>query len=176
MEILEPRKAKGTVFLKVDNRLSMYLPKLGREIAISPAMMHDPWMGSDLNNQDLLESSALIDQYQHQVVAHEGEVVTIESVPKPGAAVSWVRLEQRIRYDGLPLEIRYFCKKGKRNRVMRFEEPAERAGRVIPTRWVMQPNARPDERTIIEVEQIRLDIQASDDLFESAGAAAEQGG
>ncbi len=42
LEMLKPRKIKGTVFLKVNGRLSMYLPKLQREIAISPAMMHDP--------------------------------------------------------------------------------------------------------------------------------------
>ena len=62
MEILSPRKTKGTVFLKVNNTLSMYLPKLERQINISPAMMQDPWMGSDFNNQDLLETDSIINR------------------------------------------------------------------------------------------------------------------
>lgn len=178
LEMLQPRKVKGTVFLKVDNRLSMYLPKLRREIAISPAMMHDPWMGSDFNNQDLLESSALLDRYEHRIVGREGEggnaVITIESTPKPGSAVSWMGLKQRFRADGLPLEIRYLCKQERRERVLRFEQPREMDGRVIPTRWVMQPLAQPDRRTVIEVEEIRFDVQPDPALF-AVGEAANKG-
>ncbi len=174
LEMLKPRKVKGTVFLKVDDRLSMYLPKLRRKIAISPAMMHDPWMGSDFNNQDLLESSALLDRYEHRIVRREGEgesaVITIESTPKPGSAVSWMGLEQRFRADGLPLEIQYLCKQDQRRRVLRFEQPREMGGRVIPTRWVMQPLALPDQHTLIEVEEVRFDVQPDDSLFEVGGS------
>jgi len=178
LEMLKPRKIKGTVFLKVDDRLSMYLPKLRREIAISPAMMHDPWMGSDFNNQDLLESSTLIDRYEHRIVGREGEgkseVITIESTPKPGSAVSWMRLEQRFRADGLPLEIQYHCKRDQRRRVLRFEQPKEMGGRVIPTRWVMQPLALPDQHTLIEVEEIRFDVQPDAALFK-VGESPDKG-
>jgi hypothetical protein len=162
--------AGRTVFLKVDGRLSMYLPKLRREIAISPAMLHDPWMGSDFNTQDLLESSALLDRYEHRIVGREGAggstVITIESTPKPGSTVSWMGLEQRFRADGLPLEIHYLCKQDRRSRVLRFEQPEEMGGRTIPTRWVMQPLALPDQHTVIEVEEIRFDVQPDDALFE----------
>lgn len=174
LEMFKPRKVKGTVFLKKEGKLSMYLPKLRREIAISPAMMHDPWMGSDFNNQDLLESSALIDQYAHRIVHEEGSgdnaVFTIESTPKPGAAVSWVQLVQRIRADGLPLEIQYNCKSDARRRVMRFEAPKEMGGRVIPTRWVMQPMAHPDQHTSIEVEEILFGVKPDDALFDVGGS------
>ena len=178
LEMLKPRKVKGTVFLKMDDRLSMYLPKLRREIAISPAMMHDPWMGSDFNNQDLLESSSLLDRYEHRIVGREGEgesaVITIESTPKPGSAVSWMRLEQRFRADGLPLEIQYHCKRDQRRRVLRFEQPKEVGGRVIPTRWVMQPLALPDQHTLIEVEEIRFDVQPDAALFK-VGESPDKG-
>lgn len=178
LEMLKPRKIKGTVFLKVEDRLSMYLPKLRRKIAISPAMMHDPWMGSDFNNQDLLESSALLDRYEHRIIRREGDgenaVLTIESTPKPGSAVSWMRLEQRFRANGLPLEIRYHCKRSQRRRVLRFERPKEMDGRVIPTRWVMQPLDLPDQYTLIEVEEIRFDIQPDAALFK-VGEAPDKG-
>ena len=177
LEMLKPRKVKGTVFLKLDDRLSMYLPKLRRNIAISPAMMHDPWMGSDFNNQDLLESSALLESYEHRIIGREGAgeraVITIESTPKPDSAVSWLRLEQRIRTDGLPLEIRYHCRQDQRKRVLRFEQPRQMDGRVIPTRWIMQPLALPDQRTVIEVEEIRFGVRPDAALFE-VGAPPEK--
>jgi hypothetical protein len=174
LEMLEPRKVRGTVFLKRGERLSMYLPKLKREVAISPAMMHDPWMGSDFNNQDLIESSALIDQYHHRILSRDGDSVTIESSPRADAAVSWRRLEQRLRSDGLPLEIRYECKTGLRNRVLRFEEPRELGGHVIPTRWVMQPVNLPEQNTVIEVQEIQFGIQPPDELFEPLHPPARQ--
>ncbi len=169
LEMLKPRKVQGTVFLKKDGRLSMYLPKLRREIAISPAMMHDPWMGSDFNNQDLLESDALIDSYDHRIKARDGDLITIESTPKPDAAVSWIRLEQKIRSDGIPVAIHYHCKKGERARVLRFEQPKTLGGRLIPSRWVMQPLAKPDQHTLIEIEEIRFDVTPDDRLFHFPG-------
>ena len=166
LEMLKPRKVKGTIFLKKAGKLSMYLPKLKREIGISPAMMHDPWMGSDFNNQDLMESAALIDQYEHRIKGRDGDVLSIESIPKPEAAVSWMRLEQRIRDDGVPLSIHYHCKKDARARILRFEQPRLMGGRLIPTRWIMQPLAKPDQHTLIEIEEIRFDVTPDDSLFE----------
>ncbi len=176
LEMLAPRKLKGTLFLKQNDRLSMYLPKLRREVAISPAMMHDAWMGSDFNNQDLLETSALIDHYQHKIVARDGDLITIESTPKADAAVSWVSLRQKIRKDGRPVEIRYHCQRAERARLLRFEQDKLMGGRMIPSRWIMQPLAKPDQHTLIEVEDVRFDIQADDALFQPMGGSKKQDG
>jgi hypothetical protein len=168
MEILSPRKTKGTVYLKVNNILSMYLPKLRRQINISPAMMQDPWMGSDFNNQDLLETDSLLDQYTHRIVKREGtgnqSVVTIESTPSANATVTWKRLIQRIRADGIPLEMEYQCEK-KRNRRMTFDQVREMNGRLIPTRWTMAPLGDPGKNTVITLKSIQFNIPLADELY-----------
>ncbi|MES9994284.1 MAG: outer membrane lipoprotein-sorting protein [Candidatus Thiodiazotropha sp.] len=168
MEILSPRKTRGTVYLKIDNILSMYLPKLRRQINISPAMMQDPWMGSDFNNQDLLETDSLINQYNHRIVKREGHgdqaVVTIESTPSATAKVTWKRLIQRIRGDGIPLDMEYQCDK-KANRRMTFDQVKEMDGRIIPTRWTMIPLDEPGKRTVIKLESIQFNVPISDDIF-----------
>jgi uncharacterized protein YggU (UPF0235/DUF167 family) len=168
MEILTPRKTKGTVFLKVDNILSMYLPKLRRQIKISPAMMQDPWMGSDFNNQDLLETDVLIKGHTHRIVDRQGEgesaVFTIESIPEPTTAVTWKKLVRRIRGDGVPLEMAYHCK-NKVKRVMVFDQIQEMGGRVIPTRWTMQPQDGEAKSTVITLLSIKFDIPLESHLF-----------
>ncbi|MCU7914452.1 MAG: outer membrane lipoprotein-sorting protein [Candidatus Thiodiazotropha sp. (ex Gloverina cf. vestifex)] len=168
MEILSPRKTKGTVFLKVDNTLSMYLPKLKRRINISPAMMQDPWMGSDFNNQDLLETDSLIDDYTHRIIDREGEgnqaIITIESIPSPTATVTWKKLLQRIRADGMPLELEYHCKT-RANRHMVFDRFQEMDGRVIPTRWTMRPLDSEGKRTVISLTAIEFNASFKDALF-----------
>jgi outer membrane lipoprotein-sorting protein len=178
MEILTPRKTKGTIFLKADNTLSMYLPKLERRINISPAMMQDPWMGSDFNNQDLLETDSLIDDYTHKIVKREGEgdqaVITIESTPSPEAKVTWKKLLQRIRADGMPLELEYQCKR-RANRRMVFDQFKEMDGRTIPTRWTMTPLDSEGKRTVITLTQIDFDASFSDSLFTPEAQAPRSG-
>ncbi|MBV2093181.1 MAG: outer membrane lipoprotein-sorting protein [Candidatus Thiodiazotropha sp. (ex Ctena orbiculata)] len=168
MEILSPRKTKGTVFLKVDNILSMYLPKLRRQINISPAMMQDPWMGSDFNNQDLLDTDAMIDGHSHQIIDRQGEgesgVYTIESIPEPDTTVTWKKLVRKIRGDGVPLEMAYHCRK-KVKRLMVFDQIAEMGGRVIPTRWTMQPDDAEGKRTVITLTSIKFNVALESQLF-----------
>jgi len=177
MEILTPRKTKGTIFLKIDNTLSMYLPKLERRINISPAMMMDPWMGSDFNNQDLLETDSLIDDYEHQIVKREGEgaqaAVTIESTPKPDAKVTWSKLRQTIRADGMPLELEYLTAEGP-IRKMVFDQFKEMDGRVIPTRWTMTPLDSAGKHTVITLTGIDFNAVIDKNAFspESQGGKA----
>ncbi len=178
MEILSPRKTKGTVFLKVDNTLSMYLPKLERRINISPAMMQDPWMGSDFNNQDLLETDSLIEAYVHKIVQQEGEgaqaVYTIESTLKPNAKVSWKTLVHRIRADGIPLELNYRCQRRK-NRRMVFDQVRQMDGRTIPTRWTMYPEGGEAKRTVITLTDIDFDADFDDSLFTPEAQGSKPG-
>jgi outer membrane lipoprotein-sorting protein len=175
MEILSPRKTKGTLFLKVDNTLSMYLPKLERRINISPAMMQDPWMGSDFNNQDLLETDSLIDDYTHKIISQEGEgdqaLITIESTPSANAKVTWKKLLQRIRADGMPRELEYRCTR-RINRRLLFDQIKEMDGRSIPTRWTMTPLDSEGKQTVITLTHIDFDAQFSDSVFspEAKGA------
>lgn len=169
MEILSPRKTKGTVFLKVDNKLSMYLPKLHRQIAISPAMMHDDWMGSDFHNQDLLEADSLINGYTHRITKREGSndqaIISIESVPHADATVSWLRLEHRIQASGMPVDVTYICKRGNPARRLFFDMPKEMDGRIIPTRWTMESLKEEGKRTIITLQSIDFDTQLNEELF-----------
>lgn len=178
MEILSPRKTQGTVFLKIDNTLSMYLPKLERRINISPAMMQDPWMGSDFNNQDLLETDSLIDAYSHQIIQREGEgtkaVYTIESTPKADAKVSWKTLVQRIRADGVPLELVYRCER-RGDRRMVFDQIREMDGRTIPTRWTMYPGKGDSKRTVITLTHIDFDATFDDRMFTPEAQGSKSG-
>ncbi|MET0067591.1 MAG: outer membrane lipoprotein-sorting protein [Candidatus Thiodiazotropha sp.] len=168
MEILSPSKTRGTVFLKVDNILSMYLPKLRRQIKISPAMMQDPWMGSDFNNQDLLDTEFMIEGHAHRIVDWDGEgddaIFTIESVPYPSTTVTWKKLIRRIRGDGIPLEVAYHCK-DKVSRRMTFDQVESMGGRTIPTRWTMTPQDESGKSTVITLQSIQFNVPMSDELF-----------
>jgi len=170
LEVIDPVKIRGTVFLKVGGALSMYLPKLKRTIAISPVMMQDEWMGSDFNNQDLVDAGALIDHYAHRVVARErqgdAEVITIESTARGDSPVVWDRLVQRVRSEGVPVEVEYRDARGTTLRRLSFHDVREMGGRRIPTRWVMEPLDRPGQRTEIVIEEVEFGVPIPASLFE----------
>ncbi|MCB1875808.1 MAG: outer membrane lipoprotein-sorting protein [Chromatiales bacterium] len=169
LDMHEPRKVRGTVFLKIGEQLSMYLPKLKRIIRISPAMMLDAWMGSDFNNQDLLEAGALIDAYEHKITGTEGEgdttVMVIESTPKDDAAVVWSKLIQRLHPNGRPLSVEFYGSDSKLVRTLNFLDPKKFAERTLPSRWRMVPHDAPGQFTEVFVDALEFNPPLDEALF-----------
>jgi outer membrane lipoprotein-sorting protein len=168
IRILSPKKDRDTTFLKVGPNLWMYIPKLERDIRIPPSMMLSSWMGSDFTNDDLVKFSSVVEDYHHRIVRQEGDVLIVESIPKPDAAVVWGKLVHYIQLDGLPLLEEFYDEDGNKVRVMHFEEPKEMGGRRIPSRWVMEPLNKPGHRTVMEIEQIQFDAPIPPSVFERA--------
>lgn len=168
-ELQAPRKLKGTQFLKADGRLWMYMPKLDRRVGISPSMMLEPWMGSDLTNQDLLQADALADAYTHEIVSREQvdghTVYTIRSTPRDTAAVVWGRLEQQIRADGVPLKVDYFDRDGTLARRITFSEPKAFGKRTLPTRWRITPMPETGEYTEVRVDNVQFNVPLPEGAF-----------
>ena len=168
-ELSAPRKLKGTQFLKADDRLWMYMPRLQRRVGISPTMMLEPWMGSDLTNQDLLQADAVVDGYTHHIVSNEqvdGHTVhTIRSEPRADAAVVWGHLEQRIRADGVPLRVDYYDRDGSLTRRITFSEPREFDGRTLPSHWRITPMPESGSHTEVRVENLRFDVPLTEGAF-----------
>ncbi len=170
MEVLKPRKSAGTVFLKVGGRLSMYLPKLGRRVAISPAMMPDPWMGSDFTNHDLLEADSPLRDYNHVLMDwKEPEdappYAVIESRPRDGGDVPWGHLKQYVREDGVPMRVEYYNCRDEKVRVLSFHDVQTIAGRPVPMRWEMRPTEDPERYTVVQVEELEFVDDLPEELF-----------
>jgi hypothetical protein len=101
-------------------------------------------------------------------VHREGEgdraVITIASTRLPNAKVTWKALRQRIRADGMPLELEYRCDR-RSNRRMLFDQFKQMDGRLIPTRWTMTPLDSEGKRTVITLTHIDFDANFSDSVF-----------
>ncbi len=168
-EVVRPRKLRGTLFLKSGQHLWMYMPTLRRRVTISPAMMLEPWMGSDLTNQDLLRADAIIDDYRHRIIGRatiDGrEVLTIESLPGPDTPVVWGRLVQKIRSDAVPVQVVFYDGHGRAVRRIDFEQPKEFDGRRLPALWRILPLPEDGRRTELHLESIRFDVPLPQDAF-----------
>ncbi|MCI5132049.1 MAG: outer membrane lipoprotein-sorting protein, partial [Candidatus Electrothrix sp. EH2] len=63
IKILYPGKDKGITFLKMDNSMWQYVPRIEKTIKIPASMMLQSWMGSDFSNDDLVRESSISEDY-----------------------------------------------------------------------------------------------------------------
>jgi outer membrane lipoprotein-sorting protein len=170
VRILSPAKEAGIGSLRIGAEMWNYLPNVERVIKIPPSMMLQPWMGSDFTNDDLVKESSILDDYTHKVLGMSGsgaeEVVQIEAVPKPEAAVVWGRIVYSVRRnDNMPLKQEFFSERGELVRVMSFSEVRTVGGRRLPTRWEMRPVAKPGNVTTVVLKDAVFNQPVADEVF-----------
>ncbi len=170
IRILAPAKEAGVGSLRIKDEMWNYLPKVERTIKVPPSMMLQAWMGSDFTNDDLVKESSMIDDYTHEVVAEEninGEAAyRIRSIPKPDAPVVWGKLVYLVRQsDLMPLSFDYYDERGRLIKSLTFSDVREMDGRQVPTRWQMRPTDKPENSTVIRLNEVKFDRQIPAKIF-----------
>ncbi|MDX5405204.1 MAG: outer membrane lipoprotein-sorting protein, partial [Bacteroidota bacterium] len=66
--ITAPARDQGTVFLKRDKEIWNWVPNIERTVKLPPSMMMQSWMGSDFNNDVLIQESSVVKDYSHKLV------------------------------------------------------------------------------------------------------------
>lgn len=170
IRIMAPPKEAGIGSLRIKAEMWNFLPSIERVIKIPPSMMLQPWMGSDMTNDDLVKSSSVVEDYTHTLKGTEQiegvPVYQVESIPKPEAAVVWGKLIYYIRVsDRLPLILEFWDERGEKVKVMRYSDIRPVGGRTIPTRWEMQPLDKPRNRTVFVIRDIKFDTAVDTQIF-----------
>lgn len=176
-----PAREKGTATLKVDRNLWNYLPRINRTIRIPPSMMLSSWMGSDFTNDDLVRESSLRDDYDSRIIGPSTDPagLLIELRAKPSTVGLWSRIEYVVTSDGsLPLAARFYDRKDRLARVMRFDELRTFSGRRLPARMVLTPveDGRPATEQRTEMRYLELDLDAKVPESTFSLARLERGG
>lgn len=140
MKILYPPRDQGITFLKLDQQLWQYVPKIERIVKIPPSMMLQSWMGSDFTNDDMVKESSISDDYDAKILKKEGDVVTIALTPKPDAAVVWGKIVSEID-TGNDTQVHdvFYDDFGKEVREMFYGEVKTFNGHHIPTVMRIKP-------------------------------------
>lgn len=174
IRMLAPPKDAGTSFLLLHPNLWMYVPRVERTMRIPPSMMLQPWMGSDLTNDDLVRSSSMLEDYEQRLLGidaspegHEGRrAYVLEYIPHEDAPVVWGRILHWVDVErSAPLRSDYFDEDGEKIRTVRLTELREVQGRSFPHRWTVLPLDKEGHRTEIEVHEIRFDDPLDESLF-----------
>lgn len=163
-----PSRDAGTATLKVDKNLWNYLPKISRTIRVPPSMMMGAWMGSDLTNDDLVRDSSYEEDYDSELVGTSEDPPgwRVELTAKPDAVGLWSRVETVFSFDDrVPVEARYYDRKDRLSRTVRFDDVREMGGRRVPMLTTVVPEREEGRRTEFRYLSVEFDADLDDDMF-----------
>jgi len=164
----EPAREAGTATLKVDKNIWNYLPKISRTIRIPPSMMLSSWMGTDFTNDDLVKDTS----YESDFDTAPGQKSTDPAgwlfimTVKPGIVGRWQKIEWIVAEASLlPVQAKYYDRKGRLARIMRFMEVKSMGGKEIPTKLVLESVDQPGHQTEIDYLAMKFDAAIPESKF-----------
>lgn len=168
--ITEPARDRGTTFLKRENEIWNYVPNIDRTIKMPPSMMSQSWMGSDFTNDDLVRESSTLEDYEHSILRKETldgrETWVLELIPKPESAIVWGKVLIWVdREHYIMLKEENYSQRGELANTLNFTEIEEMDGRVFPTRIILTPADKPDQRTVMKYNTLEFDIDIDPGFF-----------
>ena len=147
----------------------MFTPKLNQVIKLPASMMSQSWMGSDFSYNDLAKSDQIIDQFHHQLINTEklGEhtIYTIESIPKPDAAIVWGKEILKIRDDHILLSEAFYDQDMKLVKVMKTTSIGMLGNREFPLTMRITNKEEKDRWTELNNTVGHFDLSLPDYLF-----------
>ncbi len=168
--VTAPAKDKGSASLKRHREMWNWVPSIERVIKIAPSMLSQSWMGSDFTNDDLINQSSIVVDYQHALLGNdsfEGDKVwVIEATAKPDAPVVWNKVTLWISQSTyLQRKVEFYDEFDERVNVLTTYDVQELGGRKIATRMEMKPVDKPGNKTIFTTHQAQFDFDINDDFF-----------
>ena len=168
IKVLYPKKDEGITFLKVDNSMWQYVPRIEKVIKIPASMMLQSWMGSDFSNDDLVKESSLYEDYTHELISETDIEYTVELHPKTEAAVVWGKIHMSVSKEYyLPMSVSYFDEDGTLVRELEYKEVKSYGERFYPSLWVMTPKTadKVGHETRITVVDAIFDSEVDEGYF-----------
>lgn len=168
--VTAPAKEKGQTFLKRGNDMWNYVPSIGRLIKLPPSMMSQGWMGSDYTNDDILNESSLVLDYQHQLLGTEDFQGTachkISMIPLEESNIVWGKIITWVSTaDFLFLKSEYYDENQALIRTETAGDIKTMDGRKIPTRMEIIPAEEPQNRTILNIQSMDFDVKIDEGFF-----------
>jgi len=168
--ITAPARDEGTAYLKRDNEIWNWVPRIGRVVKMPPSMMSQSWMGSDFTNDDLIKEASIVTDYTHKLVGDSTvagrDCFKVQLTPKPDAPVVWSEILMWISKDDyLELRSEFYNEYGEKVNVMEGSEIKKLGGRLLPAKLEMIPQDKENQKTVLEYHNINFNPGISQRFF-----------
>lgn len=172
--VTEPAKERGSASLKRQKEMWSWVPRIERVIKIAPSMLSQSWMGSDFTNDDLINQSSIVVDYEHklieeQVIADAGESdlsYVIDAIAKPDAPVVWSRVRLWISKESyLQRKVEFYDEFDELVNTLETFDVQQMGGRMIATRMTMTPKDKPGHKTEMITHEAQFNFEIDDEFF-----------
>lgn len=168
--ITSPAKEAGQSFLKRGNEMWSWNPSISRLIKLPPSMMSQGWMGSDYTNDDILKESSVVNDYSHEIAGEEivgGRLCyKIKMTARENASIIWGKQLRWIdKKEFLVLRAELYDEDGYLVRTETGSAIKVMDGRTVTSRIEMVPKEEPENKTVIEIREIKFNIPIEENYF-----------
>ena len=168
--ITAPPKEAGQTFLKRVSEMWSWNPTISRLIKLPPSMMSQGWMGSDYTNDDILRESSVVTDYLHEIAGEEiidGRLCyKINMTAREKASIVWGRQIRWIdKKEFLVLRVELYDEDGSLVRTETGSDIKIMDGRSITSRIELVPAEEPENRTLLEIREIKFNIPVEESYF-----------
>ncbi|QYJ87266.1 outer membrane lipoprotein-sorting protein [Shewanella mesophila] len=168
--VTAPAKDKGSASLKRYKEMWNWIPSIERVIKIAPSMLSQSWMGSDFTNDDLINQSSIVVDYDHQLMgqaAIDGDnSYIIDALAKPDAPVVWNKVRLWISTTSfLQRRVEFYDEFDELVNILETSQIQELGGRMLATKMAMYPVDKPGQRTELITHEAQFDFDIEDSFF-----------
>jgi len=168
--ITAPSKEAGQTFLKRATEMWSWNPSISRLIKLPPSMMSQGWMGSDYTNDDILKESSVVTDYIHEIIGEEsiGGLLCykIKMTARENASIVWGKQIRWIdKKDFLVLKVELYDEDGYLVRTETGSDIKIMGGRSITSKIELVPQEEPENRTLLEIREIKFNIPIEESFF-----------
>lgn len=169
LEFTAPARDAGSRYLRMDDNMWIFLPRVGKSVRIQGHMLRQGMMGSDFSYGDASEQPSMVDDYD-AIIEKEEEldgrptyVLYLTGKKKTLAYPMrrlWVDTERWV-----PLKEERFARSGKLLKTALLGDVRQIGSRWYPFRTELDNALQADTRTIMQLLEIELDVKLSDEMF-----------
>lgn len=168
--ITAPAKDKGSASLKRYRDMWNWVPSIDRVIKIAPSMLGQSWMGSDFTNDDLINQSSIVVDYDHQLLESASidgyQAWVIDAIAKEDAPVVWSKVRMWIaKQSYLQLRVEFYDEFDELVNTLNSYEIKQMGDRLIPTKTEMIPADKPGHKTLIQTHEAAFDFEIDSAFF-----------
>lgn len=169
IEFTAPARDAGSRFLRLEDAMWYYLPRVGKSVRIQGHMLRQGMMGSDFSLGDATENPSLVDDYDAVIEADstlDGRPVRVLYLTAKTDDVSYA--SRRVWIDTerwVPLREERYARGGRLLVITSLGDVRQVGDRWYPFRIEMDNALQTDTRTVLETLETRFDIDVPDRYF-----------
>lgn len=169
LEFTAPPRDAGSRFLRLDDKMWIYLPRAARSVRIQGRMLEQGLMGSDFSYGDASENPSMENDYDAVIEREEpldGRPTYVLFLTGKRRGLSYPR--RRIWVDAerwVPLKEERFARSGKLLKTAVLGDVRQIEGRWYPFQMDLDNALQADTRTSLRFLELEFDIDIPDQVF-----------